>query len=177
MKYFSFLLLFSSFNLAASECEVELFSKVYRMNANQVLQARDLVKDSTCSPEISNKLATLVTSSEGVVGSDFLKTEIQKDFPDLSISFTNKKLSLMDLNLALKNQLLPNSNLFFSQARSLNGISTLGLAEGEQMSAVCDSCQNFGEKNIKVNIINIYIRIIFHKSNSVWIVSFIRCCE
>lgn len=167
MKFFSFFLLLTSFNVLASECEVELFSKIYRMNANQALLARDLVKDSTCSPEISNKLAMLVTNSEGVVGSDFLKTELQKDFPDLDISFTNKKLSLMDLNSTLKDQLLPNSNLFFSQARSLNGVSTLGLTEGEQINAVCDSCQNFGEKSIKVNISN----VVSNTTKTLWFVS------
>lgn len=56
----------------------------------------------------------------------------------------------MDLNSTLKEQLLPDSNLYFSQARSLNGISTLGLVDGEQMRAVCDSCQTFGEKILKL---------------------------
>ena len=167
MKYFFSFLLFTSFNLAASECEIELFTKIYRMNANQALQVRDLVKDSTCSPEISNKLAALVSSSEGVVGSDFLKTELQKDFSDVNIIFTNKKLSLMDLNSALKDQLLPDSNLFFSQARSLNGVSTLGLADGEQMRAVCDSSQSFGEKNIKVDITN----VVSNTNRTMWFVS------
>lgn len=155
MKYFSLVLLFMSLNLAASECDVELFSKIYRMNSNQSLQARDLIKTSTCSPEITNKLAMLVTSSEGVVASDFLKAELQKDFPEITITFINKKLSLMDLNSVLKDQLLQNSNLYFSQLRSLNGSSTLGIVEGEQIRSVCDSCQHFGEKNIKIDIINV----------------------
>ncbi|MEA9354898.1 flagella basal body P-ring formation protein FlgA [Bacteriovorax sp. PP10] len=164
MKYFFSILLFTSFNLYASECEIELFSKIYRLNANQALQARDLVKDSTCSPEISNKLASLVSSSEGTVGSDFLKSELQKEFSDVQIHFTTKKLSLLDFNAALRDQLIPDSNLYFSQARSLNGITSLGLSEGEQMRAVCDSCQSFGEKNIKIDVAN----VVSNTSRTLW---------
>lgn len=153
-----------SFNLVASECSVELFSKIYRLNSNQSLQARDLIKNSTCSPEITNKLAMLVTSSEGVVGSDFLKTELQKDFSEINIIFINNKLSLMDLNSVLKDQLLPNTNLYFSQIRSLNGASTLGIIEGEQIRSICDSCQSFGEKNIKIDITN----VISNTNRTVW---------
>lgn len=164
MKYFFSILLFTSFNLHAAECEIELFSKIYRLNAGQALQARDLVKNSTCSPEISNKLASLVSSSEGTVGSDFLKSELQKEFSDVQIHFATKKLSLLDFNAALRDQLIPDSNLYFSQARSLNGITTLGLADGEQMRAVCDSCQSFGEKNIKIDIAN----VVSNTSRTLW---------
>ncbi len=164
MKYFSLIIVFMSFNLVASECSVELFSKIYRLNSNQSLQARDLIKNSTCSPEITNKLAMLVTSSEGVVGSDFLKTELQKDFSEINIIFINNKLSLMDLNSVLKDQLLPNTNLYFSQIRSLNGASTLGIIEGEQIRSICDSCQSFGEKNIKIDITN----VISNTNRTVW---------
>ena len=156
-----------SFNLVASECEIEMFSKIYRLSDNQVLQARDLIKSSKCSPEISNKLVVLVTNSEGVVGSDFLKKELQKDFPDLNIIFLNKRLSLMDLNSVLKDQLLANSNLYFSQARSLNAVSSLGIIEGEQIRAICDSCQNFGEKNIKIEISN----VVSNTNRTLWFVS------
>jgi flagella basal body P-ring formation protein FlgA len=164
MKYFFSILLLSSFNLHASECAIELYSKIYRLNANQALQARDLVLNSNCSPEISNKLAALVSNSEGTVGSDFLKLELQKEFSDVQINFKTKKLSLLDLNAALRDQLIPDSNLYFSQARSLNGVTSLGLAEGEQMRAVCDSCQSFGEKNIKVDVAN----IVSNTSRTLW---------
>ena len=167
MKYFFTILAFTALNLHASDCEVELFTKIYRLNTNQALQARDLVKESTCSPEITNKLAALISSSEGTVGSDFLKNEIQKDFSDIQITFKNKKLSLLDLNTTLKDQLLPDSNLYFSQARSLNGISSLGLSEGEQMRAVCDSCSSFGEKNIKIDVSN----VISNTNRTLWFAS------
>ena len=155
MKSFFTVLLFTSFNLIASECGIELYSKVYRLTDNQILQARDLVKNTTCSPEIANKLSSLISSSQGAVGTDFLRKELQKDFPDLEINFVNKKLSLLSLANSMKDQLLPDSNLFFSQTRSLNGISSLGLSEGEHLRPICDSCTNFGEKNIKIDIINV----------------------
>lgn len=164
MKYLFPVFILISFNLSASECGIELFAKVYRMSANQALQARDIVRASNCSPEITSKLTTLVSNSEGTVGSDFLKNELKKDFPDIAVNFSNKKLSLLDLEASLKDQLLANSNLYFTQARSLNSLSSLGLVEGEQMRAVCDSCQSFGEKNIKIDIAN----VIDNTNRTVW---------
>jgi flagella basal body P-ring formation protein FlgA len=167
MLYLLPLFILASFDLSAAECGIELFAKVYRLNAGQALQARDVVRESNCSPEITNKLASLVSSSEGTVGSSFLQSELQKDFTDITINFPTKKLSLLDLNSSLRDQLLSNTNLYFTQARSLNAISSLGLVEGEQMTAVCDSCQSFGEKNIKIDIAN----IVSNTNRSVWFAS------
>ena len=155
MKSFFAFLFLSTMNLHASECGIELYSKVYRLSDDQALQARDLVKATTCSPEITNKLAGLISNSQGTVGADFLKSELKKDFQDVEINFTNKKLSLLNLNDTLKDQLLTNSNLYFTQARSLNGVSSLGLLEGEHLRPICDACTSFGEKNIKIDITNV----------------------
>lgn len=167
MKYFAVIFLFISFNLSASECQIELFSKIYRTHPGQTLQSRDIVRNSDCSPEITNKLSAIISSSEGTVGTDFLRSELQKDFNDITINFTTQKLSLLDLNEALKAQLLPATNLYFTQARSLNGLSSLGLVEGEQLRAICDACQSFGEKNIKIDIAN----VVANTNRTLWFAS------
>ncbi|MBY0416318.1 MAG: flagella basal body P-ring formation protein FlgA [Bdellovibrionales bacterium] len=167
MKHLLSLLLFSSLNVSATECGIELYSKVYRLSAGQALMARDVIHNSNCSPEITNKLATIISSSEGSVGSGFLEQELQKDFSDIIINFPVKKLALLDLSTALKDQLLAGSNLFFTQARSLNNLSSLGLIEGEQLNAICDSCQTFGEKSIKIDISN----VVSNTNRSLWFAS------
>lgn len=167
MKFLATIFLFTSLQVSASECSVELFAKIYRLHVGQTLAARDVVRDSNCTPEISNKISAIISNSEGTIGTDFLKNELQKDFGDVSVNFTNKKISLLDFNEAIRDQLLPGSNLFFTQARSLNGISSLGLVEGEQMRAVCDACQSFGEKNIKIDINN----VIANSSRTLWFAS------
>lgn len=167
MKYLPFLFTLSTFAVSASECQVELFSKVYRLQKDQPLVSRDIVRDSNCSPEITNKLGSIVSNSEGTVGTDFLKSELQKDFSDVTVTFANKKMSLLDFNSAIRDQLLPESNLHFTQARSLNGLSSLGLVEGEQMRAVCDACQSFGEKNIKIDITN----VVANSTRTLWFAS------
>jgi flagella basal body P-ring formation protein FlgA len=164
MKYFFSFLLFTTLNAHAADCGIELFSKVYRLSSGQALQARDVIRQSNCSPEITNKLANLISNSEGTVGSDFLTNELKKDFADITISLTPKKLSLLDFESAIKDQLLPNSNLYFTQSRSLNALSSLGLVEGEQMRSVCDACQSFGEKNIKIDITN----VVDNTNRTVW---------
>lgn len=167
MKYFSLLFTFAAFSLSASECQIELYSKVYRLQKDQPLVARDIIRDSSCSPDITNKISSLISNSEGTVGTDFLKAELQKDFPDITIGFTTKKMSLLDFNDSVRDQLLPGTNLYFTQARSLNGLSSLGLVEGEQMRAICDACQSFGEKNIKIDIAN----VVANTNRTLWFAS------
>lgn len=154
MKTFGLILFFMS-SSAFAECSIELFSKVYRLDQNQSLQAKDLIRASTCSEVVAARISELLSNSQGTVGTDFLVRELEKDFPEEHINFTNKKMSLLDLNSTMKDQLLPGTNLFFNQSRSLNNISSLGMVEGETLQAVCDSCQSFGEKNVKINVINV----------------------
>jgi len=155
MKAIGFLLIFLNTSAFAEECSIELFSKVYRLDQNQSLQAKDIIRSSTCSEVIAGRISGLVSNSQGTVGTDFLVRELEKDFPEEHINFTNKKMSLLDLNSTIRDQLLPGTNLYFNQSRSLNNISSLGLIEGETLQAVCDACQSFGEKNIKINVINV----------------------
>ena len=155
MKQAFFLFLLLAMKVSAEECSVELFNKVYRLDSAQTLLARDIIRHSSCPAEVSAKISAIVANSQGTVGSDFLTKEMQKDFPDFTVNFINKKLSLLDLNNSLKDQLVPGTNLLFTQSRSLNNLSSLGLVEGETLQAICDACTSFGEKNVKVNIINV----------------------
>jgi flagella basal body P-ring formation protein FlgA len=155
MKMFGLILFLVSISAFADECSIELFSKVYRLDQNQSLQTKDIIRASTCSEEVAGRINSLVSNSQGTVGTDFLIRELEKDFPEKHINFTNKKMSLLDLNSTMKEQLLPGTNLYFNQSRSLNNISSLGLVEGETLQAVCDACQSFGEKNVKINVINV----------------------
>lgn len=165
MKIF-FLFLFS-LPAFSSECSIELFSKVYRLESNQILQSRDLIKNSDCEDKVNNKLSNLIGNSQGTVGSDFLLRELQKDFPELLINIKNKKLSLLDLNLSLKEQLLSNNNLYFVQSRSLGNFSSIGLSEGEYLRSVCDACVSLGEKNVKIDLIN----TVDSTSRTIWLSS------
>lgn len=139
---------------AADACSIELFSKVYRLEVNQTLSGKDIVYKTNCDSSIFAKLSQIISNSSGSLGADFLKRELKKDFPDMEIEISPRKLSLLDFNLALKDQLAEGSNLFFLNSKSLNAIRALGLQEGEQMKANCESCNSLGEKNIKLDIIN-----------------------
>ena len=166
MKKFLLLSLIS-LNAFGEECSIELFTKVYRLDQNQTLQAKDVIRQSDCPAEINSKLTSFVSNSQGTVGSDLLKRELQKEFPTLDIQFPTKRLSFLELNSTLRDQLVPGTNLYFTQARSLNNLTSVGLVEGETLQAVCDSCQSFGEKNVKLNIIN----IADNSSRTIWFAS------
>ncbi|MBC7540607.1 MAG: flagella basal body P-ring formation protein FlgA [Bacteriovorax sp.] len=140
--------------IPASTCSIELFSKVYRLESNQILNSNDIVHKTNCDTAVTNKISQLISSSNGTVGADFLKRELSKDFTSITVEITPRKLTLMELNSTLRDQLTNDSNLYFLDSKSLNGIKTLGLIEGEQIKANCESCNSFGEKNIKIDISN-----------------------
>lgn len=137
-----------------NSCSVELFSKIYRLEANQTLSNQDIIHKTDCDVAVSNKISQILSNSNGSVGADFLKRELLKDFKTITIDITPRKLSLLELNSSLRDQLTNDSNLFFQNTNSLNGIKSLGLIEGEQLKANCESCTSFGEKNIKIDIAN-----------------------
>lgn len=138
--------------LPASSCSIELFSTVYRLENNQTLSNNDIIHKTNCDSSILNKISQLISNASGTVGTDFLKRELVKDFGSIVVEITPRKLSLRELNSTLRDQLTNGSNLYFLNTKSLNGIKTLGLVEGEQLKATCESCNSFGEKNIKIDI-------------------------
>jgi flagella basal body P-ring formation protein FlgA len=154
--FFLYFSLLSSFSAIAEShnCSLELFSKVYRLENNQTLNSSDIVHTSTCESSVLTKISLIISNSSGTVGADFLKREIAKDFQNLNIDITPRKLSLLEFNSSLRDQLTSGSNLYFIDSKSLNGLRTIGLTEGEQIKANCESCSNFGEKNIKIDITN-----------------------
>lgn len=155
-KLVPFILLIVSLKVAAepNNCAVKLFSKVYRLENNQTLSSSDLIQSSDCDSLILNKISQIVSNSSGTIGVDFLKREIAKDFPALSIEIAPRKTALLDLNSSMREQLTGGTNLYFLDSKSLNGLHTLGLVEGEQLKVNCESCSSFGEKNIKIDIAN-----------------------
>lgn len=155
-KIFPFLILVCAFNVSAETkgCAVELFSKVYRLEANQTLSSSDIVHTSDCDSIVLNKISQIISSSSGTVGVDFLKREIAKDYPTLAIEISPRKTALLDLNASMRDQLTPGTNLYFLDTKSLNGLRSLGLIEGEQLKVNCESCSTFGEKNLKIDITN-----------------------
>lgn len=135
-------------------CSVELYSKVYRIEANQILSTNDIIKKTDCENAVSIKISQIISNSSGTIGADFLKRELAKDFPGHNIEISPRKSSLLELNVALRDQLTADTNLYFLDSKSLNGIKTLRLAENEQIKIYCESCSSFGEKNIKIDISN-----------------------
>ena len=152
---FLFILIFSS-SVSAEEqkCSITLYSKVYRLDSSQELTANDIAHKTDCDINIVNKISQIISISTGTVGIDFLKRELKKEFPNQNLEINPRKMSLLELNSTLRDQLANETNLYFLDSKSLNGIKTLGLVENEQLKSTCESCNSFGEKNIKIDIVN-----------------------
>lgn len=145
-------------------CTLELFSKIYRLVSNQTLSANDIIHKTNCDSSISNKIALLMTNSSGTLGADFLRRELQKDFSTISIEISPRKIDILEINSTFRDQLTNDSNLFFQNTNSLNGLKSLSLIEGEQLRVNCESCSSFGEKNIKIDIVNPFL----NTTRTVW---------
>jgi flagella basal body P-ring formation protein FlgA len=137
-----------------NSCKIELFSKIYKLEPSRQLNANDIIKEGNCEKNISVRLSQIISNSSGTMGIDFLKREIEKEFANYKIEITPRKISLFELNLVLRDQLMVNGNFFFNNTKSLNAVASIGLTEGEQLKVYCESCNNLGEKNVKIDIIN-----------------------
>ena len=138
-----------------TSCKFELFSKIYKVEPNLQLNSNDIIKESSCEINVSLKLSQIISNSSGTTGTDFLKKELEKEFLNYEIEIIPKKLSLFELNIAFRDQLMVNGNFFFDNTKSLNAIRSIGLTEGEQLKIYCESCNSLGEKNVKIDITNI----------------------
>jgi len=155
-KVFSLILVLISLRAAAESqtCGVQLFSKVYRLENNQALNSSDIIQASDCDSLVLNKISQLVSGSNGTISAELLKREVAKDFNNINLEISPRKTALLDLNNSMREQLTGGTNLYFLDTKSLNGLRTVGLVEGEQLKVNCESCSTFGEKNLKLDISN-----------------------
>ncbi len=135
-------------------CRIELFSKVYRLESSQTLGTQDIIRKSDCEDSLNLKLSQIVANSNGSASAEFLQRELAREYLNINIEITPRKLTFLDLNISLREQLASGTNLYFLDTKSLNGLRSLGLVEGEQLQSICESCTSFGEKNIKIDISN-----------------------
>jgi flagella basal body P-ring formation protein FlgA len=149
MKLVIFLIMFSALS-QASACKVELYSKIYKLESSQTLSARDLITNSDCPTEVNSKITSIISNANGVLAANIL----EKEFIDQNVTITPRKISLIDLNSILHEQLTGNSNLFFLNTKSMNQSQVLSLIDGEQLKSICENCHTLGEKNIKIEISN-----------------------
>lgn len=153
LAFFLLCLIFCASTYAA-ECTVNLYSKVYRLDSRQPLGSRDIILKSDCELSVAERLAQIVSSATGTIGVDFLKRELAREFPEQNINIFPRKISLLELNNALRDNLTANSNLYFFDTKSLNGVNSVGLQEEEVLRPACEVCHSFGERNIKIDIVN-----------------------
>lgn len=158
MKYGLFLLLiFSSISqLAAEECNVELYAKLYKSHPEKVFRANEIIKQSTCSNVDLNSLLTLISNANGTIGADFIQKELKKDVDAESqtINISPAKISIYHFEQILKEGLNTQNSFDFQNIRFLNGNESMVLNEQESLKISCDSCSSTGNKNIKIEIYN-----------------------
>lgn len=150
MKYFCTLFTFLSFNIMAEPCNLELPAKIYRLDKNQALLAKDILKNSTCPEETNQKVINLLSQTNG----DTYVSSIENQLGNQNVHITPRKVSINFLSETLREQLTAESNLYFFDIRSVNQQSSLNLEESDTIKAVCESCNTYGNKNIKVEITN-----------------------
>jgi flagella basal body P-ring formation protein FlgA len=150
IKFFSFFIFFSLQILKAETCSVDLYSKIYRFDSSQPLTQSEFIKGSNCYLKTLNQVGQLISRQKG----EFSITQIENEIGNGIVHITPRKIQLLDLSTVLRDQLVVNSNLYFFDIRSLNGLKNISLSEEESLKASCESCTSYGEKNIKIDIYN-----------------------
>lgn len=146
IKYFFFFII--STKLFAEPCNVEFYSKIYKNENSQILTSKDIIKNSSCAEELNNKITALISKKDG----DIFVSNIEKEFGNENLHITPRKLMIQSLQNIFREQLTANSNLYFFDIKTIGGPKTLALNEEETIRSICESCQNHGDKNVKLEI-------------------------
>ncbi len=153
--FLSFLLGCTANILAAEEsCQIETYFKIYRLNPSQNLNYKDVVKNSNCNDLVLNKFAGLLTTLEGNVHSKALEQEFQLGDNSTHITITPNKFSIGNINDLLKAQATADTNLYFTETKLTSNKKILGLNENENVEVTCDNCLIYGDRNVKLDIVN-----------------------
>lgn len=147
-KILGLLLVFINFKLQAEPCSLDLYSKIYTLEKNQTLTTKDLIHSNNCNENIIGQIVSVFSKKNGEIYS----SQIEKELNLKDVHITPRKIFIGELSILLRDQLTANSNLYFLDIKSLNGIKSLSLNESEVVHSTCDACTSFGEKNIKIEI-------------------------
>jgi len=142
------LLLFISLNSFATECEIEMFSKVFKLNKNAITLDKSIFKSYNCNESTINNVLTFLEKKEGQITAN----EIESKLTEENIHIVPRKIHISTLSDLFKEQLAPNSSLVFLDNQSLNALKILTLNDGDKISATCGSCTTLGNKSVKIDI-------------------------
>ena len=135
-------------------CSISSFATIYRLNPSQYFNPKDVIKNSTCNEFVNNKFSNLLSTTEGMALTSHIANELKNEFPNLNIQISPDKISLQNLNDQLKNSLSADTNLFFTDTKLANNKKLLTLNEGDRLEISCDNCLSYGDRNIKVDVVN-----------------------
>lgn len=136
-------------------CSITSFATIFRLTPSQYFNSREVIKNSTCNEFVNNKFSSLLSTTEGVALSNHLVKELQNEFPNLNIEILPAKISLQNFNDLLKERLTAESNLFFIDTKLMTSKKLIVLNEGERLEISCDNCLSYGDRSIKVDIVDI----------------------
>lgn len=136
-------------------CSITSYATIFRLTPSQYFNSKEVIKNSTCNEFVNNKFSSLLSTTEGMALSNHLVQELQNEFPNLNIEILPAKISLQNLNDQLKERLTAETNLFFIDTKLMTGKKLVTLNEGERLEIFCDNCLSYGDRSIKIDIVNI----------------------
>lgn len=139
---------------AKEECHLETFAHIYRLSPSQYFAPKDVIKSSNCDNLIVNKLTQILMSLEGVALSSVLENELSEEFKNTKVTLSPAKIFVGNLNEYLKANLANDTNLFFTDTKLASAKKVFTLNEEEQIEVSCENCLNYGDKNIKIDVVH-----------------------
>lgn len=145
---FSFLILFSAFS-AHSNCELETFYKIVKINKNQ---DEKVIKNTNCDDKVIQSFLRFVESANGKMNSAHLSQYFLNEYK-LEVSFQPTSFEVTDIKELIQDS-IQNEKAIVKKVSSLLGQSSFTLNKNSQFSVDCKNCNKAGTQNISMQVNN-----------------------
>ena len=152
MKTLIWLVILSPFSSQAKNCFIETYQKIIYASPNK--SSLGIIKKSSCPLSLQKKVIKQFFSSTGSLSSSLINSLDEVSFSNYKIQLRPKKIKLRKIESLLNEVLNLDQDRSLTTSQFLHGKSYIGLNKGEKLKVVCHHCEELGQKNISINIIN-----------------------
>ena len=160
MKNFLILILFFSANNILG-CFIETYPKAIIISNKPVQKQHSVIKNTDCNTETTLKFLKSIQEAKGVI-TERLASELLNQ----KIKLKPSSVKIINFNEYARESIFNNRDwYFFANIKSGLSDSIIGVDSNESFSVSCSSCNETGNKNIKLSIYN----PLSSSKRSVWI--------
>ncbi len=144
-----------------TECTLQLYKKILRVNLQVPLSSKDAIISSNCTESSIQSTLAILNSLSGNVQTQFIAEEIHNEINNkpsnlnsssVSIKISPESIEVHSLNDFLKNRLDSKTNFQFSETKILGNKNSISLGENDIVNFSCEDCSTLGNKKIILQV-------------------------